>query len=541
MILRKWEYTEEELERIRQTHIREGDAMRRMVQEMQEHPRNSERGAKKEELAKALQEAIAEGERERIKIFFEMVERYKQAYSKEEIVQHAKEIIDALEKADYQATKKQYSEMPEIREKAFLEAYGGLLKESYEDCKNFILSVIEVQGWGLKGNQAEQQQLLKMAEARAALWYSAELGFYYPHAAPVDILAHHTALPVKKTPDTLTYQGNGMKEATLLLAAEVIKQVNRKKSEQLGPGAHKLYIMGLSQLFQKNKMSKGKGKNKVSSLDVHISLADFATRMGYDITPRATDSPEAEAAEKKRAKQEIDRARKEVQKSLQKLENARVTFTTADNKKVTLPLVGATVDATDRKDARGRAEIRAGYIEFNIGAEIAKLLADQPLTFYHWAALAIDERHPNAYAIYEKIMKQAANSNNQKAGTADRLGVGTLLQNTDFPKIEDVRRERKSWRERILKPFLQNLDYLKGQGILRAWHFTKKRSEEPIKREALQPASYEDFAALNLHYELQHPMPQAAPPIPGTDSEKPEADPQPQNGPKPRKKKQVKK
>lgn len=538
MIIRKWDYSEEELERIRQTRIREGDAMRRIGQEAQKHLGDS--GAKKEELAKALREALRAGERERAKIFFEAVKRYGKAYSKEEIAQHAKEIIGALEKADYQATKKQYAELPETYEKAFPEAWG-LARESYEDCKNFILSVIEVQGWALKGHQAEQQQLIKMAEAKAAGWYSADLGFYYPHAVPVDILAHHTALPVKKTLDTLTYQGNGTKEATLLLAAEVVRQVNRKKSDQLGPGAHKLYITGLSQLLQRNKMSKGKGKNKISSLDVHISLADLAARMGYDITSRATNSPEAAAAEKKRIKQEIDRARKEVQKSLQKLESARVTFTTSEGKKVTLPLVGATVDATDCNDARGHAGIRAGYIEFNIGAEIAALLADQPLTFYHWAALAIDERHPNAYAIYERLMKQAANSNNQKAGTADRLGVDALLRYTDLPKIEDVRRDMRSWRERILKPFLQNLNYLKAQGILRSWHFTQKRSEGPIKQEALRAADYEEFAAMNLHYELQHPMPRPAPAIPGTDSEKPEAAPRPQKAPGSKEKKQVKK
>ena len=60
---------------------------------------------------------------------------------------------------------------------------------------------------------------------------------------------------------------------------------------------------------------------------------------------------------------------------------------------------------------------------------------------------------------------------NHKKGNAQKLKVKTLLKSTDLPSVEEVRKGRKSWRERLQSPFEKSLEKLGDTQVLADWEY----------------------------------------------------------------------
>lgn len=259
-----------------------------------------------------------------------------------------------------------------------------------------------------------------------------------------------------------------------------------------GISTHKLLRVALSQFTQNNHYGATSG----IKYRVDIPLKEYARALGYkiDVDPTAKDQDK----EKSRASEELKNARKRIRQDLDILFACR-----AEWKEV----VKGNAGDFGKCQFFDRVSIHNGIITLDFGRYISdNYLSKLPLTYFPLALLSIDGRNENAYQIGLAISDHYNNIYNHiGTGNPSLLSVKTLLDKTTLPTIETVRKNRRSWEERIKEPFETALDKLYQAGVISDWKYSKAKDEDLTDAEAAQIDSYETFSSLFVHYEIKDP------------------------------------
>lgn len=277
---------------------------------------------------------------------------------------------------------------------------------------------------------------------------------------------------------------------------EIIIKGRDKATGMLGVSTDKLLRRSIAQFTAIN--NTGEKKKSVNTKTVLIPLKEYASDCGYDVYEHTT-STEAEAKkEAKRAENQLNNFRRKVKKDLDIIYDANISWKEAKAYK------GKQADYEDVRVLQGRG-IRNGYIKLTFSDDYASYLITLPINQFPRSLLKLDERNRNAYEMGLQISFHYNMDNNQIVNTADRLKVSTILESgrLELPSIDDVRKKRKDWRERIKEPFERCLDALHRCGFLEDWYYCHPKGERLSDEEASAlDKDYEAWAETLLHFSL---------------------------------------
>ena len=284
----------------------------------------------------------------------------------------------------------------------------------------------------------------------------------------------------------------------IIEANEVKAVIDRAQEEALAGGinVHKLLSASIGEFARLYHI----GEDQPSTPPVYavaLPLKEYATKLGYRVNPILSDSmtDEEKSREKKRASGALKDARKKIKADLETLYSRKLTWTEKVKGKpedyISISIIGT-------------HGIRSGHIAMIFDPVFAQYLLRLPLTQYSEALLGIDARNPNAYYIGNKMMVHYFIDNNQRTGTYQQLKVKTLLKETDLPDIETVRKQRRSWEERIKEPLENALDTLYASGIVSEWYYCKSKGVRLTDQEATHFSSFEEWAETLIHFELRN-------------------------------------
>lgn len=272
---------------------------------------------------------------------------------------------------------------------------------------------------------------------------------------------------------------------------KVVIQDFSKLRGNLSINTDKLLCTAVAEFTRINNYSGG-----VIHPQVSFPFDGYARRLGYEIDERPTSTPEQAEKEKKRAAGAIKNAKKRIKQDLDLLQAMRITWTEKVKGKV------ADYDSISILD---RTSIKKGYITIGFGHDMANYLKRLPITQYPQGLLAVDARKPNAYNMGYQMAVHYNMDNNQRAGTATRLKVTTLLSYTSLPTFEDLQNERqdnsRQWYTRIKEPFEAALDELTGK-VIKSWEYVKAKGEPLTEQEAYGINDYAAFSNLLVQFEL---------------------------------------
>lgn len=449
-----------------------------------------------EEQAKRLQELTIEEQAIREAVH----ERYIKGRSAKQLVADAKEIIEAIDQADFKKfIADQRSYRATLRAEGTPEDELAILNpfsvESFENCYSYIDLYVTLQKAALElmGDTAGKDMVRAYIRKRAALWYEEKRPANLPivHAKAVDELAFMSTRSAEIDPiaHKATINRNGVK-----LELDLSKLTSPKA--QLGVSTDKLLKTALNRFTAQNDFTHAEpGKLKRG---VTIPLKEYAQLLGYDVEEHPTSTPEEAAREKKRAKAQLDNARRVVQKDQSILAAATLTWTETVKGKQK-PLLNVNI-----LSAQG---VPHGQIVMVFNEDMAAHLAGAGLITYFPAALyKIRADQKNAYYMGLKTAEHYYMYSNQERGTYNKLKIETLLDVTDLPSYDEVMRTDRHWERRIKEPLEHNLDILKQVGYLKSWEYTHAKGIALTEEEAYNITSYQDFKALYLQYELESPI-----------------------------------
>lgn len=489
MIIRKQDqfWTQEEKNRLQEIRAEQAQTMSRLALERNEQGKpNLPLLAKWGELEEQA-EAIAG----------KVEQRYISARGKDGLLKDAAEIVDAIEKKDYLeriaeqlrhiATLEALSAQDDARARANLDELRKYAVENYENCCMFILRFLRVQLNAFAEDPDGTQKVKALIEARAALWYvktqPAFLAMVHGRATDaIARMAHETGIE-----DPVTHART--------ITVNDVKLV-LKAAQDMGVSAHKLLSAAMVVFTAQNCTDRK--KRELRSAGVEISLAQYALLSGYDVIVHDPDNPR----EVKRAENALKDARKQTRKDLKALYDFSMSWQeTVRGKPKNFENMRLIYDVG----------ISNGYIRIFFTPPFAEYLVQLPLTQYALALLGVDERNPHAYALGLAITEHYSMDSNQEQGTADRLKVQTLLKYTNIKPIEEVRKARKSWIERIKEPFEKALEELHSCGLLEEWEYTGTNGIPLTEAEnAALFDSYEEWAKTLVRFTLNDTPDQAA-------------------------------
>lgn len=417
--------------------------------------------------------------------------RYIKSRKKKEILADVEEIVTAIEKEDFlDALSFRINRLTTLKANGAndesLEPLKPWLSESYDNCFNYILSHLRVQLNAFANDEKNTDKVTAIVEKKVALWYVKKTPEYLPmaHGKATDAFAFMNT----RNADIDRVTGNAIiNKFGVHLAILKMKELQAT----LGINTDKLLSYALAVFTKQNDFRHVKGKEP--KRDVSIPLREYAKHLGYDIEEHATNTPEEAKQEKKRAKNQLDNARKAIKKDLDILHSSILTWEE--------PIKGKAKDF-----ARISIVTFTGIINGNIviafSPEIASYLAERNLiTQYPTKLLGISGRQQNAYYIGRKLIEHYNIDNNQIKGTHDRLSIPKILEVTDLASYEEVqRKDRGHWQERIKEPLERALDVLLQEGILKDWKYTHAKGVDLTEEEAYNLTSYEDFEKLYLHF-----------------------------------------
>lgn len=172
-------------------------------------------------------------------------------------------------------------------------------------------------------------------------------------------------------------------------------------------------------------------------------------------------------------KKDVDNVREAVKKDLENLFRVRISWKER--------IKGKTGDFRDIRviDDKG---IEGGNIRVRITEDIAEYLAHAYIMNYPSTLTAINcQNTPLPYYIGRKLALHHSIENNRKAGTANIIGVDTLISHLTpdlLPTYEEVKASNnRSPYRRIIEPIENALDMLVENGTLTGWCYCDKRKE----------------------------------------------------------------
>lgn len=272
----------------------------------------------------------------------------------------------------------------------------------------------------------------------------------------------------------------------------VIEKFNQL-SGSLGVSTHKLLSVAMANFTALNHTGTKKREKRFS--EVNIPLKEYALNCGYDVIPHATETEEDATKERIRAKRSLDNARRKIHKDLNIMYSSSLTW--KENVK------GKLGDYVDYRLIEGKG-IKNGYIYIKFSQTFSDYLINLPLTQFPIALLKIDERNNNAYSIGLKMAEHYNLDNNHIRGTSQLLRVSTLLSYTSLPDIDEIRKQRASWENRIKEPFEKALDTLTNCGLLQDWNYSHPKGVAMTDEEATNWGSYEEWANSLLHFNIMN-------------------------------------
>lgn len=418
--------------------------------------------------------------------------RYIKSRSRKELIADAEEIINSVEKEDFLAyINRRTLQISELKatssnkiDPETISALKKYAKDDYESCFFYILFYVRVQLNGL--DDPGQEDVRELVNKRASLWYIRPLPDFLPmaHGKATDALAFMRSKDAEIDPITKhgTIDKFGVHLAILKL---------EELQSTLSISTDKLLSTAIAAFTQRNDFRHLNGKEP--NRKITISLRDYARWLKYDVDEHETNTPEEAEKEKKRAKNQLDNARKAIKKDLEMIHASTLTWE-------------ETVSGKARDFARislvTYTGIRNGEIQIAFSPEIANYLAEKNvITQYPTKLLGISGRQPTAYYIGRKLAEHYNIDNNIIRGTNDRIGIPSLLSVTGLPSFEEVQAtDRGHWAERIKEPVEKALDVLTEEGILKDWKYTHARGIDLTEEEAYNITSYEDYIKLYLHF-----------------------------------------
>lgn len=263
-------------------------------------------------------------------------------------------------------------------------------------------------------------------------------------------------------------------------------------SGTLGVSTHKLLSTSITVFTELNHT--GNKSREVNYTTVKIPLKEYSLYCGYDVEEHQTETKEEAEKEAKRSANALCNARKKINKDLAILFSSSLSW----KEKVR----GKQGDYMDIRliEAKG---IKGGYITVKFSQTFSEYLVRLPITQYPISLLSIDERNNNAYAIGLKMAEHFNLDNNQISGNAQFLKVKTLLAYTDLPSVEDCKRLRRPFTERIKEPFENALDELTRKGFLEDWEYCFSKGVAMTDEEATAFGGYEEWANTLVHFTLK--------------------------------------
>lgn len=474
-------WTAEDQQRLADLQGELDQTVARMTREREQTNRPDLKGlAQIQKLDKAIEELRGEVEA-----------RYIKATSKKAILDDVRDIVNAIEKADFLARiAERHSQLATLRAEGAEEDSLAPLKkftvENFENCYSYILYFLRVQLNALADDEDSIDGVRAIIEKRVALWYVKPHPDFLPmaHGKATDALAFMSTrnAEVDRITGNATIDRFGVQLAIVKL---------RELHATLGISTDKLLSTAIALFTQQNDFRHTKTKDP--KREVTINLREYAQLLGYDVEEHSTTTPEEAEREKKRAKAQLDNARKAIKKDLDIIHASTLTWEE--------PIRGSSRDF-DRISLVTRTAIRNGEIKIAFSPEIASYLAERNLiTQYPTKLLRISGRQPTAYYIGRKLAEHYNIDNNQIRGTHDRISIPKLLEVADLDTYEEVqKKDRGHWVERIKEPLEKALDTLTQEGVLKDWKYTHAKGVDLTEEEAYNITSYEDFAQLYLHF-----------------------------------------
>lgn len=420
-------------------------------------------------------------------LYGEVEANYIKAHTKKELLADAEEIITAIEKTDFIAYIARWTgsyNNSESEDNIALRLLRKRYTENYENCYTFILHNVGVQLNALAGDEKATARIQALTEKRVSLWYIKPNPAFLPmaHGTATDALAYMNTRNASIDPIT----GNATIEK---LGVQLVILKLKELRGALGMSTDKLFSTAVATFTQQNNLKHA--KPETLKREVVIDLKNYAQLLGYDVLEHETTTPEEAEREKKRAKAQLDNARKAINKDLDILHASTLTWRE--------PIKGKTGDFI-RISLVSQTRISNGKIGIAFTPEIASYLADKNIiTQYPTKLLGLDNRNHTAYYIGRKLAEHYNIDNNQIKGTHDRLSIPALLAVTDLPTYEYIQKtDRGHWVERIKEPLERALDTLTQEGILKDWKYTHARGIDLTEEEAYNITRYEDFSKLYI-------------------------------------------
>lgn len=495
MIIHKIQETEAERQR-QQEILQEFDNIAAAIREA-----TSNGGSATQEQRARLVELTEEKD----KISRALLDRYAKSRSSKQLLEDAKEIIEAIEKADFEEFADNQAEY-----QAGLRAEGMSGQEiailipftikDFENCCNYISLYVSTQREALeaRGETAGADKVRAFIRKRAGLWYEEKRPANLPivHGKATDALAlmNTRNAEIDSIAHKATINKNGVKLELDL------SQLNNPQAK-LGVNTDKLLKTAISRFTAQNSFTEQAGLDmdpQQLNRGVTIPLKEYAQLLGYDVEEHPTSTPEEAAREKKRAKAQLDNARKAVHKDLDILRNITLTWTEE--------IKGKSTKFIDILLLSGKG-IPHGQITIIFNEDMARYLAAAGFISYFPAALyRIRADQPNAYYIGLKLTEHYYIDTNQLRGTHDRLSITKVLEATDLPTYQEVMDTDRHWERRIKEPLEHSLDILKHAGHLESWEYTHAKGIPLTDEEAGNITSYAAFSKLYVHYKLKNPV-----------------------------------
>ena len=421
----------------------------------------------------------------------EVQDRYIEDRNVNGLLEDTKEIVEAITREDFlehinERKRHVVSLIEDGVEEEHLADLRELAKENYSNCYSFFLYHLRVQLKGLKENPSGTDKIIAIIEKKVSKWYGKPQDTYFAmaHGKATDAFAFMDGKDAEI--DDIT-KGAVINKFGVQLFIMKLEELQGRK----GINTDKLLSTAFGAFTKQNDFRHLNGKEP--DRHVKIPLKWYASQLGYDVEEHPKSTPEAEEREKKRAKNQLDNARKAIRRDLNIIQASALTWEES--------IKGETKDF-DRVSLVTRTAIKNGQIIISLSPEISLYLSQKNLiTQYPTKLLRIPAKSANAYFIGRKLHEHYNMDNNQIKGTHDRISISKLLAVTNLASYEEVqKKDRGHWVERIKEPLEKALDTLTEYGVLKDWEYTHAKGVALTEEEHSNINTYEFFADLYLHF-----------------------------------------
>ena len=397
--------------------------------------------------------------------------RYIKDHTADEIVDDAREIINAIDLSDFQDFLSSNKKAAILQNKLIKD---DIFENNYDNCRDFILSLLPTQLKALADNQAAMSQISRFIKSK--------LDKLYP--SPFMLMAQSKIsrdLPYMSSKKGEIEKEYGDFTATILNTTIFIPKYEKLKGT-LGITTSKLLNYIIYKFTTQINFKDAKKKNVYPLPTISISLKEYAEAIGKPIG----------------TKSQRDNFRKSIKHDCEILKSQKIKWNEINKKgeeqtSGEMGVVGAW-NLSNGKNATLNVSLESTFSESLINGGLTQI----PIVL-----LEIDPTDPNSYFIGEKLADHHAMDGNYKRGTHNRLKVKTLLERTDLPKYEDMKKaNNRNWKVRIKDPFEKALNNLVDKySFLKTWQYAHAKGIPLTSDEIKNIKKYDDFVNLYILFE----------------------------------------